>query len=119
MKDHAVTIKKTRNPITQKHYLDHLDILNKTVGKVGNVAFETTRGLHCHFTIKTDGKLNYQNLKPEKYGWNAKAVPIYNKVGWVSYCRKDYKENKELNSQPESLYPNQFHKKHKSLFKHI
>lgn len=92
MKVYAVTAKKTRNPITKQHYLDLLDYY-KDLGIVANVAFETTRGLHVHFMLKTSSTLDYTKLKPTKYGWNVKAIPIYDYNGWIKYCRKDFDKN--------------------------
>lgn len=96
MPRYAMTAKKTRKPISSQHYLDYLDYCSD-LGKVGNVNFEDTRGLHIHFVLDTKDKLDYRKLTPTKYGWNIKAVPIYNPKGWKLYCRKDYEKNKELN----------------------
>lgn len=95
--EYAITAKKTRNPVLKEHYLDYLDYLTDK-GTVADVYFETTRGLHCHFKLRCISKLDYNILKPTKYGWNVKAVPIYNKSGWLKYCRKDFIKNQELNN---------------------
>lgn len=96
--DYAITVKKTRNPITQQHYLDYLDKLSDS-GKISNVYFETTRGLHCHFMLTTEEPLDYKKtLYPTKRGWNAKAVRVYRRDGWIRYCRKDYEKNTALNT---------------------
>lgn len=87
---YAVTTRKTNKPITETHYHDYLAKIGD-LGKVGNVNFETKRGLHCHFLLNTTSNyLDYKKLRPTKKGWNVKVVPIYNKRGWVSYCRKEY-----------------------------
>lgn len=103
MNCYAVTVKKTRKPITKQHYLDYLDKLSDS-GKLANVYFEDTKGLHCHFTMKLKGRLDYKTLYPTKYGWNAKAVPIYNRKGWIDYCRKDHQKMKETNKDVQELY---------------
>lgn len=86
--EYAITAKKTRRPCTRTHYLDYLDYLSDH-GKIGNVNFEITRGLHIHFIIKCDKRLDYNLLKPTKKGWNTKAVPVYARKGWIKYSRKD------------------------------
>lgn len=100
---YAITAKKTRKPITKTHYLDYLDYLTDH-GKVGNVNFETTKGLHTHFVLKCDEQLDYNKLKPTKHGWNVFAVPLYNRKGWIRYIRKDNEDNKELNRDVKELY---------------
>lgn len=96
--DYAITVRKTRHPITQLHYLDYLDKMSDS-GKVSNVYFETTRGLHCHFMLTTEEPLDYKKtLYPTKRGWNAKAVRVYRRDGWIKYCRKDYTDNTVLNT---------------------
>lgn len=103
--EYAVTAKKTRLPIEKVHYLDYLNKITD-LGKVGNVYFETTKGLHVHFKVITDTKLNYKKLTPTKRGWNVKAIPIYNNKGWLTYCRKDHEEQvpeiKELHGKYDS-----------------
>lgn len=89
----ALTVKKTRKPVTEQHYYDYLNYLSDYVTDIGNVRFEKTRGLHIHCIIKTDKYFDFKLLKPEKFGWNAMAVPIYNRAGWIRYARKDEKEN--------------------------
>lgn len=96
MPSYAITSKKTRQPVSQQHYLDYLDSLSD-LGTVYNLVFETTRGLHCHYVLKTNDDLDYRKLYKTKYGWNHKSVKLYNPKGWTKYCRKDYHENKELN----------------------
>lgn len=93
---YAVTVRKTRNPVTQEHYLDYLDKISD-YGEVANVRFEATRGLHCHFTLELQGKLEYSLLTPTKHGWNVKAVPVFNLAGWIRYSRKDELLNREFN----------------------
>lgn len=87
--EYAVTMKKTRNPVSKQHYCDALDRL-RGMYKVGNVHMESTRGLHCHFVIKSDFQIKYTEIAPSKRGWNVKAVPLYNRRGWDKYCRKDH-----------------------------
>lgn len=101
-KSYAITVKKTRKPILREHYLDYLDKLSDT-GEIGNVNFETTKGMHIHFIIKTKGTLDYSKLYPTKYGWNAKAVSLFNRGGWIRYCRKDQSINQEINTP--KVYP--------------
>lgn len=98
--NYAITARKTNKPISKVHYLDYLNKLTD-IGAVGNVNFETTRGLHCHFIIKTISKTSFDKFRPTKRGWNVKAVPIYDRKGWIRYCRKDHEENKELNDDPD------------------
>ncbi len=100
---YAITAKKTRKPITQQHYLDYLDYLTD-LGKVGNVNFEDTRGLHTHFILQTTSKLDFNKLKPTKYGWNVKAIPIYNRKGWIKYCRKDNLKMQAVNAVIKDTY---------------
>ncbi len=95
--NYAITMKKTRKPVTKQHYFDYLDKI-KDLGDIGNVNFETTRGLHVHFILKTKTRLNYQKLRPTRRGWNAKAVPIYDERGWIQYVRKDRYQG---NNDPE------------------
>lgn len=102
---YAITAKKTRKPISQTHYLDYLDYITD-LGKVGNVNFETTKGLHTHFILKCEEKLDYRKLKPTQYGWNVKAVPIYNRKGWIKYCRKDNLKNTHLQELVPTKYIN-------------
>lgn len=92
MKDLAVTVKKTRKPIEIQHYIDYLKFL-KPQFNIQNVNIEDTRGYHLHFIIKSDTDINYKDLYPSKYGWNVKAIPIYNREGWVKYCEKDLLKN--------------------------
>lgn len=101
--NYAITAKKTRKPISKEHYLDYLDHISD-LGKVGNVNFETTKGLHTHFILKTKTKLDYNDLRPTKYGWNVKAIPIYDRKGWLKYIRKDNEQNKELNKDVKEEY---------------
>lgn len=96
---YAVTSKKTRQPVTQQHYLDYLDSL-KDEYAIYNVNFETTRGLHVHYMLTSHTKLDFKDLYKTKYGWNHKAVPIYNRTGWESYIRKDY----ELERSTANIY---------------
>lgn len=103
IRQYALTVRKTRNPITQTHYLDYLDYLSK-YGTVGNVNFEETKGLHCHFILETKERLDYKCLKPAKFGWNVMAVPVYNKAGWVKYCRKDHQYTKHLQMKVPNTY---------------
>lgn len=87
MNYYAITAKKTRKPVSQEHYENYLSYCTD-LGEVGNVNYERTRGLHIHFIIKTE-RLDYKRLKPTKYGWSVKAVPIYNYQGWIQYIEKD------------------------------
>lgn len=114
--NYAVTVKKTRRPQTKQHYLDYLDRLGD-YGEIGNVRFETTRGLHVHFSMVTNERLDYRVLKPEPKGWNAKAVPIYNRKGWIRYVRKDEEKNRDLNAdlpfvddERQTPHPDEFFK---------
>lgn len=95
---YAITAKKTRGVISKIHYEDYLGYISD-LGSVGNVNYETTRGLHLHFVLLTKDKLDYSKLKPTKYGWNIKAVPIYDMDKWISYIQKD----KPLFTERESL----------------
>lgn len=92
MKDLAVTVKKTRKPIEIQNYIDYLKYI-KPQFNIQNVNIETTRGYHLHFIIKSDTDINFKDLYPSKYGWNIKAVPIYNREGWIKYCEKDFIKN--------------------------
>lgn len=90
---YAVTVKKTRAPVSIEHYLDYLDYC-QDLGTPSNVYVEDTRGLHIHFVLEaTKGRIDFKKLKPEKYGWNVKAVPVYYDQGWKKYCRKDFERN--------------------------
>jgi len=86
--NYACTARKTTNPITKQHYLDYLDKISD-LGTISCVNFEETKGLHCHFTITVQGKLDYNTMRPTKKGWNVKVVPIYDRQGWIRYSRKD------------------------------
>lgn len=99
--EYAITARKTRKPVLKEHYEDYLSYIGD-IGEVGNVNFETTRGMHCHFILKTDKKVNYRSLRPTKYGWNVKAVPIYNREGWISYSEKDLHSVKPLSDKQQS-----------------
>lgn len=106
---YACTARKTNKPITRTHYLDYLNAISDK-GKVGNVNFEMTRGMHCHYIIETEQKISHNDLRPTKRGWNVKAIPMYNRKGWIKYCRKDHEANKELNAdlhyeQDECIMP--------------
>jgi len=104
MKDFAVTVKKTRKPIEIQNYIDYLKYI-KPQFNIQNVNIETTRGYHLHFIIKSDTDINFRDLYPSKYGWNIKAIPIYNREGWVKYCEKDLLKNlhnRRLLLQPDS-----------------
>lgn len=106
MFEYAITVKKTRKPVSHQHYCDYLDKM-KDFGKVGNVYFELTHGLHLHYKIRTDERLDYKKMyKPAKHGWNIKAVPVWNPEGWHKYCRKDHdkqtQELKELHTKYDS-----------------
>lgn len=94
LREYAITVKKTRNPISIQDYINYLDYL-KGMYNIGNVNIETTRGLHLHFIISCV-KLDFKSLYPAKYGWNVKAVPIFYKEGWIKYSEKDLKKNLEL-----------------------
>lgn len=85
---YAVTAKKTRSPISEQHYIDFLNYITD-LGEVGNVNYETTRGLHVHFVLKTKTRLDYNKLKPTRYGWSVRAVPVYDINRWIQYCEKD------------------------------
>lgn len=100
---YAITAKKTRKPITQEHYENYLSYLSD-MGDVGNLHYENKKGLHIHFVLKTNKLLNYNKLKPTKYGWNIRAVPVYNPEGWNSYCKKDiYKINARAEAQENPM----------------
>lgn len=88
MKYFAITLKKTRNPIRAVDYFDYLDVL-KGMYDVNNVNFEDTKGLHCHFIIKSRQGINFKDLYLQKYGWSLRVVPIYDLDGWKKYIRKD------------------------------
>lgn len=94
---YAITSRKTRQPITKQHYLDYLDSL-KDNGRICNVVFETERGLHVHYVLETKTPLKTNELYKTRFGWNHKSVPIYNEKGWKKYCRKDFQDNIELNT---------------------
>lgn len=96
--EYAITARKTRKPILKEHYEDYFGYLSD-IGEVGNVNYENTRGIHVHFILSCKCKINYKILKPTKYGWNIKAVPIYNRDGWVSYCEKDLMGLKPLSDK--------------------
>lgn len=99
MKRYAITTKKTRQPVSQQHYLDYLDSLSD-LGTVMNVVFETTRGLHVHYVLETEYELSSKDsrLYKTKFGWNHLSVPVWHAKGWTRYCRKDYENNLDLNS---------------------
>lgn len=106
MFEYAITVKKTRKPVSHQHYCDYLDKM-KEKGQIGNVYFELTRGLHLHYTLRSDKPIDCKKpYKPSKHGWNIWSVPIYNSQGWNTYCRKDHddqvKELKELHSNYDS-----------------
>lgn len=86
--EYAITARKTNKPILREHYYDYLDKLTD-LGEIGNVNFETTKGIHLHFLIKTKNKVPFSDFRPSKRGWNVKAIPIYNKRNWIAYTRKD------------------------------
>ena len=111
MPEYAVTTRKTRKPVTKQHYYDYLDKISD-LGEIGNVNFETTRGTHVHFILSTKTRLNYNQLRPTKRGWNAKAVPIHDRAGWISYIRKDRYQG---NNDPDD--PDQMPIPKKSIFK--
>lgn len=94
--EYAVTSKKTRNPIVLDDYFSYLEYL-KQYGEISNVFVETTKGLHIHYVLTMDKRLDYNLLKHVKYGWSHKAVPIYNKQQWLMYIKKDSTKNEELN----------------------
>lgn len=102
--EYAITIRKTRRPVTKQHYYDYLDKI-ADLGSIGNVNFETKKGLHTHFILKTALRLNYNDLRPTKRGWNAKAVPVYNRKGWISYSRKDRYQGTNDPHDPDSQPP--------------
>jgi hypothetical protein len=116
--EYAITTRKTRQPITKQHYEDYLSHLGDIdrhnyydkasmkvirkggLGDVGNVNYEETKGLHVHYILKTDHPITSDNLyyySPSKHGWNHKAVPIFNRSGWISYCEKDKIKKSEDN----------------------
>lgn len=105
MPNYAITMRKTRKPITKQHYLDYLNYCTD-LGDVGNVNFEQTKGMHIHFMLKTKKTINYNKLRPTKRGWNCKVVPIFNKRGWIKYCKKDNANNEELNKEVHKQYEN-------------
>jgi len=98
MPEYAVTLKKTRSPILDSDYFNYLDYLNEMFS-LSNVNFESTKGLHCHFILESAQALNYQDLYIHKYGWSIKAIPIYNRERWIKYCKKDLKDNKQINKK--------------------
>lgn len=114
--EYAITTRKTRQPITRQHYEDYLNHLGDRdrmnyydkasekvirkggLGDVGNVNYEEERGLHVHYLLRTDRPITSDNLytySPSKYGWNHKAVPIFNRDGWIAYCEKGIKKNED------------------------
>lgn len=98
--DYAVTVKKVRKPISIAHYTDYLSWLSQ-FGEIGNVNFETTRGLHVHFEFMAKKIFQRRDwYEYEKHGWNVRAVPVYFRHGWTKYSEKDShlsdsKENKK------------------------
>lgn len=105
MKVYALTVKKTRKPITLALYEDYLTWLSKKV-HVGNVNYEDTRGLHIHLVIQSEEEFPYNELKMEKYGWSYKMVPIYNHDGWIHYIEKDTKKDIKLEHMLQELHEN-------------
>lgn len=92
MNTYAITIKKTRGTPTVSDYEDYLLWLSEKV-VIYNVNYETTRGLHIHFRVKTDLTLTPKDsrLYRYKYGWNILCRPEYYEQGWIKYITKDSK----------------------------
>lgn len=84
---YAVTARKTRNPITIQHYEDYLGKISD-LGEVGNLNYEYEKGLHIHFLVRSNERVNYKDFRPTKRGWNVKVVPVYNEHGWIRYVNK-------------------------------
>lgn len=100
MKYFAVTARKTNRPITEEHYNDYLNSISDK-GEIANVNFETKRGLHVHFVIKSDNIINFNTMRPTKRGWMVKVVPIYDMKGWISYINKPNDEKVHNESRDE------------------
>lgn len=90
MNTYAITIKKTRGTPTHDDYVSYLDWLVGKGYEVANVNYEFTRGLHIHFSIKTDQELLNKDprLYRDKYGWHIYCVSKYSD-GWDIYISKD------------------------------
>lgn len=85
---YAFTLRKTTKnaEATKIQYMNHL-IKLKTFGRIEDVKFETTSGLHCHGILKVFKDQNLKRLRVR--GWNLKLVKIYDMNGWQEYINKD------------------------------
>lgn len=105
MKTYALTIKKTRKPITLDLYEDYLSWLSGKC-EVANINYEDTRGLHVHCVIRTSDEFQFSDLKIVPHGWSFKMVPIYNLAGWIKYSEKDADKRVESQLELQELYEN-------------
>lgn len=105
MKLYALTVKKTRKPITLDLYEDYLTWL-ATKAEVSNINYEDTRGLHVHCLITAPDDFQYNDLKILPFGWSFKMVPIYDLMGWLSYSEKDRNKHVRENLIMEELHEN-------------
>lgn len=118
--EYAITSRKTRQPITVEHYedfLSHLGDISRNdeydgrgrrirvggLGDVGNVNYEEEKGLHVHYILKTNRPITSNDLYKyhAPHGWNHKAIPIFNRRGWLAYIRKNQRPPEEL-EHPET-----------------
>lgn len=109
---YAVTVRKTRGVVTRSHYEGYLSWLSQR-GIIGNVNYESTRGLHVHFLIDAWQRLDKRDFLYEPRGWSIRHVPIWDRKGWVKYCEKD--KPKFIDDDPPSPSPVPTH----NLFKNV
>jgi len=83
----ALTLRKTRKPVTLPYYKEQLKLIGQHVD-IYNVNYEDTKGLHVHCIIESDEFVDLKAIIPP-HGWNYKVVPLYNRVGWIKYSEKD------------------------------
>jgi len=104
----ALTLRKTRKPITLSDYVTYIKWLNDNDYIVGNVHYEDTKGLHLHGVIshKRGIPILQKNLKRDKYGWNVYLVPLYKPEGWANYCKKDEGQDIETQYKQKEIYDN-------------
>jgi len=95
---YALTLRKTRLPITTTLYEDYISRLVKKLRTFDVIEYhyELEEGLHYHALVASLYKLKKQSIKLEMYGWSWQLVDITHFDGWMTYIRKDIIKAGEL-----------------------
>jgi len=90
---YALTLRKTRAPVSQIDYEKYITCLKKKFATLVVIEghYEMTRGLHYHAMISSKYKIRPSSIRLEKNGWSWQLNDVTHYDGWMTYIRKDTK----------------------------